>query len=107
MGKQGVRNHDPVVNLDFIFIPFTNYIEKYLYFKRDLKKISKIFAINYFLKDGQGNFMIPKTYKLLWVLWINGRIKQEYETIEAPVGLIPRYENLSKIANQFKKYYQL
>ena len=65
LGKQGVRIHDPMDNLDFISIPFANYIENHLYFKRDLMKIPKIFATNYFLKDEQGNFMTPKTYKLL------------------------------------------
>lgn len=108
LGKQGVRIHDPMANLDFISIPFANYIENHLYFKRDLMKIPKIFATNYFLKDEQGNFITPKTYKLLWVLWANGRAKQEYEAIETPVGLIPRYEDLSKIAkSNLKRDYNL
>ncbi len=108
LGKQGVRIHDPMANLDFISIPFANYIENHLYFKRDLMKIPKIFATNYFLKDEQGNFITPKTYKLLWVLWANGRVKQEYEAIETPVGLIPRYEDLSKIAkSNLKRDYNL
>jgi phosphoenolpyruvate carboxykinase (GTP) len=97
-----------MANLDFISIPFANYIENHLYFKRDLMKIPKIFATNYFLKDEQGNFITPKTYKLLWVLWANGRAKQEYEAIETPVGLIPRYEDLSKIAkSNLKRDYNL
>lgn len=100
LGQQGVRKHDPMATLDFISVPFATYIENYLSFKDDLKRIPKIFATNYFLKDSQGSYMTPKIYNLLWILWADGRINREYQAVETPVGLIPRYEDLREI---FKK----
>lgn len=98
LGKQGVREHDPMAILDFLSIPFADYIERHFSFKDSLKRIPKIFATNYFLKDEKGNFMTPKVYNLLWVLWANGRVNQEYAAIDTPVGLIPKFEDLKKIA---------
>ncbi len=103
LGKQGVRRHDPMANLDFISIPFLDYVNNHLAFKEGLKRIPKIFATNYFLKDEQGNFMTPKAYNLLWVLWANGRVNKEYAAIEIPIGLIPRYDDLKKIAKDCLK----
>ncbi len=97
LGKQGVRRHDPMANQDFISVPLANYIKNYLSFKYDLIRVPRIFAINYFLKNTQGNYLTPKIYNLLWVLWANGRINKEYEAIITPVGLIPKYEDLKTI----------
>ncbi len=98
LGKQGVRKHNPMANLDFISIPFAQYLENHLSFKEGLYKIPKIFATNYFLKDEQGNFMTPKAYNLLWVLWAEGRANQDYSAIETPIGFIPEFEDLKKIS---------
>ncbi|HOR43145.1 MAG TPA: phosphoenolpyruvate carboxykinase domain-containing protein, partial [Atribacterota bacterium] len=103
---QGVREHDPMAILDFLSIPFADYIERHFSFKDSLKRIPKIFATNYFLKDEKGNFMTPKVYNLLWVLWANGRVNQEYTAIDTPVGLIPKFEDLKEIAkNNLKREY--
>ncbi|GAB4113332.1 MAG: phosphoenolpyruvate carboxykinase (GTP) [Candidatus Caldatribacteriota bacterium] len=97
LGKQGVRKHNPMANLDFISIPFSQYLENHLAFKEGLHKVPKIFATNYFLKDEQGNFMTPKVFNLVWVLWAEGRANQEYSAIKTPVGFIPEFEDLRKI----------
>jgi len=97
LGKQGVRKHDPMANLDFISVPFSTYLKDHLSFQNNLQKVPKIFATNYFLKDEQGNYMTPKVYNLLWVLWAEGRVNKEYSAIETPVGFIPEYEDLRKI----------
>ena len=47
--------------------------------------------------------MTPKAYNLLWVLWANGRVNKEYAAIEIPIGLIPRYDDLKKIAKDCLK----
>lgn len=41
-GAQGVRKHNPMANLDFIFVPFMTYIEKHFSFKKGLKGVLKI-----------------------------------------------------------------
>ncbi len=97
LGQQGIRKHNPMANLDFISVPFATYLENHISFQNNLKRIPRIFATNYFLKDEQGNFITPKVYNLLWILWAEGRVNKEYCAIKTPVGFIPKYEDLSKI----------
>ncbi|MBN2396217.1 MAG: phosphoenolpyruvate carboxykinase (GTP) [Candidatus Atribacteria bacterium] len=100
IGAEGVRKHNPMANLDFISVPFMTYIKNHLKFKNDLKEIPKIYAVNYFLKDENGNFLTGKTYNKLWILWAEGRVNGDYEAIETPIGQIPKYEDLKGIAKR-------
>ena len=97
LGIQGVRKHNPMANLDFISVPLGTYIENHLKFTKDLKVIPKIYATNYFLKDETGKYLNGKMDKRVWLLWAEGRIYGEYEAIETPVGLIPKYEDLKTL----------
>ena len=94
LGKQGVRRHDPMANLDFISVPFATYLENHLSFKQGLTRLPKIFATNYFLKDEQGLFLNDKMDKKVWIIWAEGRVHDEWEAVETPVGKIPFYEDL-------------
>ena len=97
IGTQGVRKHNPMANLDFVSVPFKTYIENHLKFADGLKEVPKIYATNYFLKDESGNYLNSKLDKKVWVLWAEGRVYSEYEAIETPVGLIPKYEDLKTL----------
>ena len=94
LGARGVRKYNPMANLDFISVPLGIYIENHLKFTKDLKLIPKIYATNYFLKDETGKYLNGKMDKRAWLLWAEGRVYGEYEAIETPVGLIPKYEDL-------------
>lgn len=98
LGAQGVRQFNPMANLDFISVPFKTYIENHLKFADGLKEIPKIYAVNYFLKDENGNYLTGKIYNKLWILWAEGRVNGEYEAIETPIGRIPKYEGLKEIS---------
>lgn len=97
LGTRGVRKYNPMANLDFISVPLGTYIENHLKFTKDLKVIPKIYATNYFLKDETGKYLNGKMDKRVWLLWAEGRVYGEYEAIETPVGLIPKYEDLKKL----------
>jgi len=97
IGAQGVRKHNPMANLDFISVPFKTYIDNHLKFAQGLKDAPKIYATNYFLKDESGNYLNSKLDKKVWVLWAEGRVHHEFEAIETPVGLIPKYEDLKTL----------
>ncbi len=97
LGARGVRKYNPMANLDFISVPLGTYIENHLKFIKDLKVIPKIYATNYFLKDETGKYLNGKMDKRVWLLWAEGRVYGEYEAIETPVGLIPKYEDLKKL----------
>ena len=100
IGKQGVRKHNPMANLDFISIPFADYIKNHLSFKENLTRVPKIYATNYFLKDEQGHFLNAKIDKVVWMVWAEGRVHGEFEAIETPVGRIPFYEDLKTLFRQ-------
>jgi phosphoenolpyruvate carboxykinase (GTP) len=94
IGKQGVRTHDPMAILDFLVVPIGTYVENHLKFGAEFKKAPSIFATNYFLKDENGKFLNGKLDKKVWILWADGRVNNEYDAIETPIGLIPKYEDL-------------
>jgi len=98
IGAQGVRKHNPMANLDFVSVPLMTYIENHFRFKTGLKEIPKIYAVNYFLKDENSNYLTGKIYNKLWILWAEGRVNGEYEAIETPIGRIPKYEDLKEIS---------
>jgi len=97
LGARGVRKHNPMANLDFISVPLGTYIENHLKFTKDLMVIPKIYAANYFLRDETGKYLNGKMDKRVWLLWAEGRVYNEFEAIETPVGLIPKYVDLKKL----------
>jgi len=108
LGKQGIRKHNPMANLDFISVPFSSYIENHLSFKDNLQRVPKIFATNYFLKDQQGRFLNEKIDKVVWMVWAEGRVHGEFKAVETPVGKIPFYEDLKTLFIQElgREYFQ-
>jgi len=101
LGKAGVRKHQPMANLDFIVTPLGKYLEAHLNFGNRIDDANRprIFSTNYFLKDENGRYYDEILDKKIWLLWAEGRVHDEYEAIETPVGLIPKYED---IVNLFK-----
>jgi len=94
LGKEGMRKYNPMSNLDFLSISIGRYIENNLN--------SRIFSVNYFLKDSQGNFMNDIADKRVWLKWMELRSHNEVGAIKTPTGLIPKYEDLKKL---FKKVF--
>jgi len=95
LGKSGVRVFNIMANMDFISIPIGKYLENYLEFgKKDIVKIPKIFGVNYFLKDENGNFLTDKQAKRVWLKWMELRVHNEGKIIKTPIGYIPEYNDL-------------
>ncbi len=100
LGKEGIRKHNPMSNLDFLSIPMGRYIEDNLNFGISLKNPPVIFSVNYFLKDSQGNFMNEIADKRIWLKWMEMRVHKELQAIKTPTGFIPKYKDLLQL---FKK----
>jgi len=96
LGKEGVRKHNPMANLDFLTVPLGTYIEGHLKFGDELDKQPLIFATNYFLKE-DGKYLNGMLDKKIWLLWAEGRTHDEYKAVETPIGRIPLYEDLKKL----------
>lgn len=97
IGKEGVRVHNPMANLDFVTVPLPKYIENHLKFGESFEKAPTVYATNYFLKNNEGQYTNSKLDKKVWVLWADGRVNGEYDAITTPVGLIPKYQDLKKL----------
>jgi phosphoenolpyruvate carboxykinase (GTP) len=97
LGKQGVREFNPMSNIDFLSIPIGKYIQNYLNFGKKLKKPPVIFSVNYFLKNKEGKYLNEKTDKRVWYKWMELRVHGEVDAIETPTGRIPKYENLKRL----------
>ena len=106
LGKAGVRKHQPMANLDFIVTPLSKYLNAHLSFGKRINDTNRprIFSTNYFLKDEKGQYFDEILDKKIWLLWAEGRVHREYEAIETPIGLIPKYED---IANLFKESFDV
>lgn len=97
IGKEGVRHHDPMANLDFVTVPLGKYIDNHLKFGKGLKKTPTIYSTNYFLKDENGKYLNGKLDKKIWILWADGRVNGEFDAIETPIGRIPKYEDIKAL----------
>lgn len=96
LGKEGVRKHNPMANLDFLVVPLCTYIENHLKFGEALDTVPKVFTTNYFLM-GQCGFLTGMMDKKVWILWMEGRIHGEFEALETPIGKIPKYGDLKEL----------
>lgn len=93
LGNVGVREHNPMANLDFLVISLGLYIKNHLKFGKTLTHPPRIFATNYFLKEN-AKFISQRVDKKVWVMWMEGRVHNEYDAIETPIGFIPKYHDL-------------
>jgi len=97
LGKEGVRTFNIMANMDFLSIPFDEYIQNNLNFEEGIDNPPLIFSVNYFLKDKNGKYLNGISDKKIWVLWAELRAHGDVDAIETPTGLIPKYEDLAKL----------
>ena len=98
LGKEGVREFNPMSNLDFLSIPIGRYIEINLEFGKKLRRKPKIFAVNYFIRDKEtGEYLTDKVDKKVWYKWMELRVHNNVEAIWSPTGYIPKYEDLKSL----------
>lgn len=100
LGKEGVRKFNPMSNLDFLSVPVGKYISMNLNFGNSMERPPRIFGVNYFLKDKEGNFINEKTDKKVWLKWMELRVHNEVSAIKTPTGYIPRYDDIKKLFKQ-------
>ncbi len=97
LGKEGVRKFNPMAILDFMSINLGKYLRNYLDFEKKLQKVPKVFAVNYFIRDENGNFLNEKTDKAVWLKWMELRVHGDVSALESPIGYIPIYRDLKAL----------
>ena len=100
LGQEGVMKFNPMAILDFMSINLGKYIRNYLDFGNSLERAPRIYAVNYFLRDEDGNFMNYKGDKRVWLKWMELRTHGDVAALETPIGHIPIYHDLKNLFRQ-------
>ncbi|XP_018332912.1 phosphoenolpyruvate carboxykinase [GTP] [Agrilus planipennis] len=94
--KGKVIMHDPFAMRPFFGYNFGKYLDHWLSLENSNRSMPKIFHVNWFRKDQNGNFLWPGFGENSRVLdWILRRIDNEDCAQETPIGLIPKKDSLN------------
>jgi phosphoenolpyruvate carboxykinase (GTP) len=92
VGQVGVVRRDPMAMLPFIGYNAGDYFNHWITVgkENDAAKLPKIFYVNWFRRDDEGDFLWPGFGENSRVLkWVVERMEGQAEAVETPIGHVP------------------
>src|SRR5258708_14271924 len=101
---QAASRRDPMAMIPFCGYNMADYWAHWLKIGKGLATPPAIFRVNWFRKDGSGNFIWPGFGENMRGLkWMVDRIHGRVDAVESPFGLMPRHQDLNWAGTAFDK----